>query len=364
MKTSKVLGRALLSAAFVFAAGCGVENSLVGGQCKAGYVPAAGGGTCVPELPNVLKDAPGVPEIPAPTATTPTPKPPSPTETRTPPLATPPIEAPPVITDPLAPIAPPGPLLCDAPAVECRGVCTTLSPTDAQNCGACGKICPSNICLAGTCQGATPGDVVVIGHDYAPAFIGSAQQRVLVNAVSIPTSDPIRVAIYQGAASNATADWVESLVTAGVSRKVNFTRVDATYLEQTTLAQAYDVVLLHDGADADPTAMGTQWQSSLATFTQKGGVVVALDGGTTDMPTLLTSASLLTIGSHTRLSDATHLTVTAPGDVVGSQVISPYASYGATVSFGGTDAETATRRWVVRDSNGFGDPVVIHRVVQ
>jgi len=70
--------------------------------------------------------------------------------------------------------------------------------SDAANCGACGKICPSNICIDGVCQGATrrrrPHR-----HDYTNANEGSAEAKVLVNALSIPTTDPIRVLSYETA---------------------------------------------------------------------------------------------------------------------------------------------------------------------
>ena len=99
----------------------------------------------------------------------------------------------------------------------------------------------------------------------------------------------------------------------------------------------------------------------------KGGVVIALDDGLSPMPQLLTSSGLLSVASHTLMADGTHLAVTGAADVVGAQVLSPYAGFGTPVSFQGVDAPRSDFDWVVRatDAGGaMGDPVVIHRIIR
>src|SRR5207247_1502078 len=122
-----------------------------------------------------------------------------------------------------------------------------------RNCGACGRICPSNICVARECQGATPGDIVLVGHDMRLAWSGSVQAKVLVNAVSIPTTDPIRVLSYEAGAPNDVTEWTRKLLDYGISRKVEFSSALPAALESSNLYASYDVVLVHGAADADPT---------------------------------------------------------------------------------------------------------------
>ena len=262
----------------------------------------------------------------------------------------------------LPPPPPPPPLVCDASLVACHGACIDASG-DGQNCGACGKICPSNICIAGVCQGATPGDVVLVGHDFTNAWTGSAQAKVLVDAVSIPTTDPIRVLSYEDGAPAAAVAQARALVTAGITRQVAFTTASADDLASPSLATAYDVVLVHDGSGSDPATLGASWSAALGTFTQKGGVVIALDGAASRMPELVTATGLLHVDAHAALPDGTHLVVAAPNDVVGTQVLSPYAAFGRAIAFSGVPAAADTTV-VVREDAPDLVPVVIHRVVR
>jgi hypothetical protein len=83
------------------------------------------------------------------------------------------------------------------------------------------------------------------------------------------------------------------------------------------------------------------------------------------MPELLGGAGLAEIASLVSLPAATHLTVDAPADVVGAQVVSPYASTGSSIGFSGLVAMPDTT-WIVRQktSDGTGLPIVVHRVVR
>ena len=367
--------------ALSFLAGCGSESSVVGGRCRDGM--ELRGGTCTATDPGVVLITP---TDPAPvetasggssatsTALGTTPARPAPLTFVVDPNANPyqidPEAIPPLHVDPPIALPPPQPfqLVCDAPQVACHDTCISVD-SDANNCGACGKICPSNICVAGVCQGATPGDVVLIGHDYTNARSGSAQAKVLVNAVSIPTTDPIRILSYEdGASANAVAQ-AKALAAAGLSgREIKFTIAgSASALGSDTLAKSYDIVLIHDAGANDPATTGASWAGSLGNFTMKGGVVIALDNGLSPMPQLLTSSGLLSVASHTLMADGTHLAVTGAADVVGAQVLSPYAGFGAPISFQGVQAPAADFDWVVRAAGAggtMGDPVVIHRIVR
>jgi hypothetical protein len=371
--------------ALSFLAGCGSEASVVGGRCRDGM--ELRGDTCMAP-PTVVMITPGDPKAGASggssttstagseigtLSTTPArPAPPSfvldPNNNPfqiDPDVVLPPQLDPPIVLPPPQPLE----LVCDAPLVACHGVCIPVA-SDGANCGACGKICPSNICIDGECQGATPGDVVLIGHDYTNAWSGSAQAKVLVNAFTIPTTDPIRVLSYEdGASANAVAQ-AKALAAAGLAagRAVRFTVAEsATELASDTLTRNYDIVLIHDAGPGDAATVGASWATSLNTFTMKGGVVLALDNGLSPMPQLMTSSGLLSVASHTLLADGTHLAVTGAADVVGAQVLSPYAGFGASVSFQGIAPPSADFDWVVRATGlggTLGDPVVIHRIVR
>ena len=365
--------------ALAVTSGCGLENSVVGGRCRDGM--ELSDGRCVPTDPEIAIVTPGDPLPPiVPFGNRPS---------TPPPLVAPPVDRPrfdprlpfvePVSPElppeyvPIDPVTPPDPpvtppLVCAAPLVACRGVCIPVE-SDAQSCGACGKICPSNICINGECQGATPGDVVLIGHDFSAATAGSAPAKVLVNALTIPTTDPIRVLSYEdGALPEAVAEAKAIAFGAIKGRTIQFTRAaDANAVASGTLGRSYDIVVVHDASAGNAATIGASWNGSLGTFTRKGGVVVALDRGTSPMPALLSSSGLLAVGAHTTLPLSTHLLVTNAADVVGAQVLSPYAAFGAPVSFQGLPAQNTDLNWVVRAKNldnTVGDAVVVHRIVR
>jgi hypothetical protein len=369
--------------ALSFLAGCGSESSVVGGRCRDGM--ELRGGTCVAADPEVAFITPTDPSATngasgnsasssaaIGTMAMPT-RPASPSFAIDPnanpyqidPEAVTPTQVqPPIVLPPPQPVE----LVCESSQAACHGACLPVA-SDAANCGACGKICPSNICIAGVCQGATPGDVVLIGHDYTNAWSGSAQAKVLVNALSIPTTDPIRVLSYEDGASANAVSQAKALAAAGIlGREIRFTIAgSADALASDALAKSYDIVLIHDAGANDPATKGQSWAGSLGTFTMKGGVVVALDNGLSPMPQLLTSSGLLSVASHTLMADGTHLAVTGAADVVGAQVLSPYAGFGAPISFQGVSAPAADFDWVVRTTGAggtMGDPVVIHRIVR
>jgi len=336
-------------------AACGVESALVGGTCKPGYVEHAGSCVAAPSGTSPTFDPndskPNVtPKGPAPLTPEPPVKPP----------VDPPVDPP---DDP--PVDPPDdPPVCADPLVACRGECISVE-SDPLNCGACGRICPSNICVARECVGATPGDVVLIGHDMTNALGGSSQAKVLTNAVSIPTTDPIRVLSFEAGSDAAGAANVRALLGTGIrNRAVRFTTASAEGIEQGGLYASYDVVLVHGAAVDDPAGLGNRWSSSLRTFTEKGGVLIALDSGASDVPALVNATGLLAVASHVPLAGGTQFVVSSASDVVGAQLLSPFAAFGPSVGFVGIPAAGPDLTWVVRADDGASLPTVIHRVIR
>lgn len=258
--------------------------------------------------------------------------------------------------------------LCSPPQLDCGGVCVDTT-SDPNNCGACGKVCPSNACVAGKCVGSAPGHVVVIGHDYetAPTTF-SSQARVLVNATLLPASNPLRVMSYEEYADASAVQNAEALVTAEakqLGRSVTFVATASSAAVSSTLDESsYDVLLVHDQKNAPSGALGSigsAWQSDghLAAFLHAGGVVVVLTGGagTGEMPALATNADLLDVTSQSSATGS--LDVLAPADAVGSGVVSPYFPKPSTVTFD-TEPNGGDVVWVVAKN---GAPVVVHKVV-
>lgn len=251
-------------------------------------------------------------------------------------------------------------LYCDAPLVACRGACIPVA-SDGDNCGACGKVCPSNICIDGECQGALAGDVIVLGHAYASSGSTSAQAKMIANAVSIPTTDPIRVLSFDGDHPGAATE--RALIASSVKfRGVSYAAANEAALEATDLSRKYDVVLIH-GAGSSASELGARWSSALETFTKKGGIVVALDDGQSDIPALLTASGLLAIEGHTTLDAGTQVLISRPSDAVGVQVFSPFAPFGASVGFFGVQSSPDVTI-VAHTNDDAAYPTAIHRFVR
>lgn len=262
-------------------------------------------------------------------------------------------------------------LPCVAPLAECSGKCIDVS-NDPQNCGACGKFCPSNICKLSKCQGATPGDVVVIGHDYRDAIAASSQARVLTNAVFIPTSNPLRILSYEQFADAGVVANVKALIqSAAGGRTIKLTvATNPAALASGSLAQIYDVVLVHDQQGGPPATLATIGASAaadLAAFAKSGGVIVALDGagGQGGMPSLLTGAQLLDVASHQSIPAGSLVSVGAPADRIATLVVSPYGTFDRSVTIQSNEANGGNVIYVASQLVGGvpGDPVVVHKVV-
>jgi hypothetical protein len=141
---------------------------------------------------------------------------------------------------------------CVAPLVDCGGVCVDLS-SDDQNCGHCSNKCPANeICVNGAC-GQLTGGVVYIGSDFATAPSAS-QRQVLLNSANLASTSPIRVLSYEQYAQAAAESEVNAILTKP-DYVVTHTSAPTAVTMPTFTLQNYGVLLVHDQALAPHNAL-------------------------------------------------------------------------------------------------------------
>jgi hypothetical protein len=262
--------------------------------------------------------------------------------------------------------------LCAPPLVECTSQCVDVT-TNELNCGHCGTVCVSQICRNSLCVGSTSGGIVFIGHDYQTTPAGTSQARVLSNAVFIPQTNPLNVMSYERYSNAAAVTRIKTILN-GVAQQrggtLNFTSTTNDADIPAKLAfQTYGVLLVPDQVNAPTGALavlGASWASTLASFTQVGGVVVVLDGatGVGEMPAFSTATGLLGVSAHASIAAGTPLDLLAPADVVGAGVVSPYAANNSSASIT-TEPNGGSVIYVVQlpADAGTGAPVVVHKVL-
>ncbi len=261
---------------------------------------------------------------------------------------------------------------CAPPLLGCGEQCVDVT-SDPFNCGQCGAVCPSQICFASQCVGASAGGIAFIGHDYQTTVPGTAQARVLSNAVFTAQSNPLNVLSYERYAAATAVSHSKAILTSvaaqlGRTLAITSTTNDADVPNTLTTA-SYGVLLVHDQPSAPAgtmAALGASWMQTVTTFALQGGVVVVLDGGTGvgEMPDFATATGLLTVTSQTSLADGTPLRVDAPTDAVGISVVSPYGAGSHSVSLTAQPSGANVVYVVgIATDGGPGSPVVIHRVL-
>jgi hypothetical protein len=262
-------------------------------------------------------------------------------------------------------------ITCDGGLTPCDGVCVDLT-SDPNNCGVCHRVCASQICTASNCVGTTPGDLLFIGHDFQTTAAGTAQARVLSNAVFLAQQTNLSVLSYEKYADAAAIARIHNIVTSSAPSGRTLTLTSTTNDGDVAALNFIDfqVLLIADQpnaqGDVDLGALGASWAPTLARFTQLGGVVVVLDGGggAHQMPALVTATGLLTVTSDAPLATGTPLQVAAAGDALAVGVVNPYGAGVHSVSIV-TEPAAGNVVYVVVEPNDAGPrpPVVVHKVL-
>jgi hypothetical protein len=273
--------------------------------------------------------------------------------------------------------------VCDPPLVECRGECV-LAPdayqSDPDNCGRCGRECPSDICQLGTCVGARYGNIALLCMDLNSSMTDSGPADLLANAVLIPNTNPIRVLAYTRGATPAAVAKVNALINAKAAergRNVTITEANTDSAVTNNLSvMNFQVLLVHDldlAESGEPASTATSWESSstITSFSKAGGVVIVLDGsdGTGEMHEFINAAnvlqglpSTLTVDGQDDITGATvHNNV--PSDAVSIGVVSPFLATSHTCTFQTSGTKDDDTFFVIGDELRGGEPVVIHRVI-
>ncbi len=274
--------RWLAALAAVALAGC--FDSVVGGECRPGWV--AEGSACRPAA-DAGDDAPG-----------------------------PPIDAP----------------ACGAGATWC-GACVDLV-SDPDHCGACGAVCGSGLCSSGACVGAAAGHVVLIGHDYR-RYHGAAA-RLLGNAAALSGALDVRIALAAApTADPATTAAVGQALTAGLAATGRTWRA-VTLGDALPRDRVVDVLVLlpRTTPAMDAFAAGAAAQAALAEFLAAGGTVIGLDGPGGTTVELMRGAGLLDVTAGAPATGHP-IDVVAPGDALAVGVASPYLGELGTTTFRG-----------------------------
>jgi len=262
---------------------------------------------------------------------------------------------------------------CLPTELYCSGVC--IDPmTDPFNCGVCGNVCPSLLCAAGKCQGLVAGHMVVIGHDYQGSY-SSAQGKVLSNAVLLASPKTIQVRSYEENANSTAVAKVKGTLNAAAAaqgRSIAYTvAMQSSDVTAMTTANT-DVLVVFDQLNAAAgtlAGLGAGWAATLATFTQGGGMVVVLDGQggpNPQMAALIKSANILDVASDTFVKVGTALLVVAPQNAVGLGVLSPYGAGVRSVHFACNEANAGFVTYVVVDPTGDAGttaPVVVDKII-
>lgn len=274
--------RWLAALAAVALAGC--FDSVVGGECRPGWV--AEGSACRP-ADDAGDDAP-----------------------------TPTIDAP----------------VCSASATWC-GACVDMA-SDPDHCGACGAVCGSGLCSSGACVGTTAGHVVLIGHDYRAYHAAAA--RLLGNAAALGGALEVRIALAGGPAPDpATAAAVGQALTAGLAATGRSWRA-VTLAEALPRDRVVDVLVLlpRTTPTADALAAGVAGRAALADFLAAGGTVIGLDGPGGTTVDVMRGAELLAATAGDAATGHA-IDVVAPDDALAVGVTSPYLGELGTTTFAG-----------------------------
>jgi hypothetical protein len=172
-----------------------------------------------------------------------------------------------------------------APLAACGGQCVDTT-NDPANCGACAVTCYSLLCQNSKCLGETTGAIVLIGHDYAT--YSQAQARVLSNAVFLPqASQTLPVLSYERYANAAALSNVKSILSTaamniGRTLALTSTTTDSDVTTGLTINK-YGTLLVVDQPAATSGSLATLGATWLPTLSNftQSGGVVVVLDGDT-----------------------------------------------------------------------------------
>lgn len=214
-------------------------------------------------------------------------------------------------------------------------VCTADIQSDPDNCGACGVICASGICVDGACQTGVFGQVIALGHDFQHHHATMA--RLLANGAALGLHKNVGIARWNGTASdNAISGTTDALTTGMHDLGRQWHNVTMPANPTANALNSADVLLVdaQDG-DGDATEAAAQpWVTAFDAFLARGGVIIVLEGTAGVSYRFAAGGGLYSVGAPV---DATgsYAYVVDGSDAIAQQVISPYAAETTSVTFPG-----------------------------
>jgi len=214
------------------------------------------------------------------------------------------------------------------------------------------------------------GHEIVIGMDYADNTLAPSSDQVtlLANSVLFGNSAAVRVLSYDEFADAAMVAKIQMWLAAAAAtnrRTVAFTKAGPWTSVPPQLAVAnYQIFLIYDQSRAEVGEMetaGTFLNHAMEAFAQGGGVIVALDGGTTGrMRDLLTHGGLLQVLEESNVA-GTQLKLEAPTDFIALNLHDVFLAKANTIAFTTSQAADNQHVFVVDDMTATL-PVVVHSV--
>lgn len=144
-------------------------------------------------------------------------------------------------------------LVCASIETVCSRQCVNTG-SNPDNCGGCDFSCGSGLCSNSQCEATNTGRVIVIGHDYLVNKNRTAMNQILANAVLLWPINPVHLVAYKGAANQTAFDGANAAIAQGAlasGRVVQRTEVAAA--DVPTQLAAADVFLIYgQGHRCDP----------------------------------------------------------------------------------------------------------------
>ncbi len=222
-------------------------------------------------------------------------------------------------------------LVCEPPQQGCNGNCVDVT-SDPDNCGACGLVCPSGICVDSRCVGELAGHIVAIGHDYVK--MNAVMAHVLGNAVAMGARRDVGVATWTGSADPDAIDGMNYALYWGMSQIGRPWHREA--LPKTPDRSAFaniDVLVVapqsHGGDQLEED--GAEWRQAIDRFLIRGGVVVILEGLDGVSYRFAQGAALYTAGPPSEVTGERAIVVD-PSDAAALQILSPYLATSTSVA--------------------------------